>query len=125
MTTNSNFHDAPVWQINRLLMDAQRARAEAMAGVVVALGRGIANLFAPIVRLGKRTASSFEHQREANRIHSELSRMTDRDLADIGLSRGDICAVAEGKYRRQAAPLAALRPVAEAAPVEAELPRAA
>ena len=123
MTTETNFHEAQTWQINRLLVEAQRARAEAIADIVFAIGRGVARLFAPLVALGRQTAASLEHRREVDRLYRELSHMTDRDLADIGLSRGDICAVAEGTYRREAVPVTALRPVVR--PEPAQLPRAA
>ena len=37
---------------------------------------------------------------EQARIRRELSRYTDRELGDLGLSRSDIEAVASGDYRR-------------------------
>lgn len=37
---------------------------------------------------------------QAHRVAAELSRFTDRQLADLGLTRGDIPAVARGELRR-------------------------
>jgi uncharacterized protein YjiS (DUF1127 family) len=36
----------------------------------------------------------------AHRVATELSRFSDRQLADLGLTRGDIPAVARGELRR-------------------------
>ncbi|MSO70258.1 MAG: DUF1127 domain-containing protein [Alphaproteobacteria bacterium] len=41
--------------------------------------------------------------REQGRVLNELQSMDDRQLADIGLSRGDIQSVASGKFDRNAA----------------------
>jgi uncharacterized protein YjiS (DUF1127 family) len=38
--------------------------------------------------------------RQQNRVARELSLLSDRELADFGLSRGDIPAVARGEFRR-------------------------
>ncbi len=40
------------------------------------------------------------HREEAFRITQELARCTDRELADLGLCRSEIPAVANGTYRR-------------------------
>lgn len=37
---------------------------------------------------------------QAHRVAAELSRLSDRQLADLGLTRGDIPAVARGALRR-------------------------
>lgn len=37
---------------------------------------------------------------QAHRVAAELSRLSDRQLADLGLTRGDIPAVARGDLRR-------------------------
>ncbi len=41
--------------------------------------------------------------REQGRLLNELQSMDDRQLADIGLSRGEIQSVASGKFERKAA----------------------
>ncbi len=40
---------------------------------------------------------------ERDRVMNELQSMDDRQLADIGLSRGDIESVASGKFDRRLA----------------------
>jgi uncharacterized protein YjiS (DUF1127 family) len=40
---------------------------------------------------------------ERDRVLTELQSMDDRQLADIGLSRGDIESVASGKFERRRA----------------------
>lgn len=40
------------------------------------------------------------HREEAFQITQELARYTDRELADLGLCRSEIPAVANGTYRR-------------------------
>lgn len=124
MTSKSTFNAVSAGQISNLQAEAQHMRAEAMANAAVAIGRGIARLFAPLFRVGKWTADSLARQNEVERIYRELSRMTDRDLADIGVSRADIPAIAEGTYRR-AAPVVPLRPAAKAEIGEADLRKAA
>lgn len=39
-----------------------------------------------------------EERRSAKRSIKELSNLTDRELSDIGISRGDIYSVAHGHY---------------------------
>ena len=41
-----------------------------------------------------------EQRRKIDRITTELNCYTDRELADLGLSRGDIHSVARGTFRR-------------------------
>jgi uncharacterized protein YjiS (DUF1127 family) len=41
-----------------------------------------------------------ERRRQINRITFELNSYTDRELADLGLGRGDIDQVARGTFRR-------------------------
>ena len=40
------------------------------------------------------------HAHRSHRVAAELSRFTDRQLADLGLTRGDIPAAARGELRR-------------------------
>lgn len=42
----------------------------------------------------KRLAQKLEHDRQVRATIKELSRLTDKELKDIGLARGDIWAVA-------------------------------
>ncbi|GAC1338874.1 MAG: hypothetical protein NVSMB18_06090 [Acetobacteraceae bacterium] len=50
--------------------------------------------------LGATIRRAFARWREVNRIHDELGGLSERELADVGLRRGDIPAVARGTYRR-------------------------
>jgi uncharacterized protein YjiS (DUF1127 family) len=43
-------------------------------------------------------------QRKRARIARELATYTDRELFDLGISRGDIPAIVRGTYRRQLPP---------------------
>lgn len=55
-------------------------------------------------RLTQGIAARFSHWlerwRAAERARRELGNMSDCELTDIGLTRGDIGAVADGRYRR-------------------------
>ena len=125
MTNKNNDYTAPYGELSALQIEAQRLRAEAMADMMFGISGSVRSLFRAFVSIGKRTAESLERRRTVGRIFGELSRMTDRDLADIGLCRGDILAVSEGTYRRDTAPVVDLRPAAKVETEEVELPRAA
>jgi uncharacterized protein YjiS (DUF1127 family) len=43
-----------------------------------------------------------QHWKRHERAFQELSRLSDRELADIGITRGDIHRIAKGQSRRQA-----------------------
>src|SRR5215469_2088655 len=43
-----------------------------------------------------------QHRKRYERAVQELSRLSDRELADIGITRGDIHRIAKGQSRRQA-----------------------
>jgi uncharacterized protein YjiS (DUF1127 family) len=43
-----------------------------------------------------------QHWKRYERAVQELSRLSDRELADIGITRGDIHRIAKGQSRRQA-----------------------
>ena len=50
----------------------------------------------------KRLNAKIQKRRQINRTMNELSRLSDRELNDMGLARGDIYAVAHGdpSYKR-------------------------
>jgi uncharacterized protein YjiS (DUF1127 family) len=50
---------------------------------------GVANWF-------KKLAAKYKHHRQAQITIKELSRLSDRELNDMGLARGDIYTVAHG-----------------------------
>ncbi len=51
-------------------------------------------------RLLSRLLRALHVARQQDRVARELSLLSDRELADFGLSRGDIPAVARGELRR-------------------------
>ena len=55
---------------------------------------------APIFSLFWRMISFLERNQEQARIRDELSHMSTRELADLGLMHSDIADVANGTYRR-------------------------
>jgi uncharacterized protein YjiS (DUF1127 family) len=55
---------------------------------------------APIFSFFWRIISALERNQEQARIHDELSHMSSRELADLGLMHSDINDVAAGTYRR-------------------------
>ncbi|MBY0432443.1 MAG: DUF1127 domain-containing protein [Rhodospirillales bacterium] len=60
---------------------------------------------------------------QARRLAEELYGLSDRDLADIGLTRGDVPAVAEGSYRDPEGGRTRIAPIS--ARLDAGLPKAA
>lgn len=59
------------------------------------------------LHLGLRLREAFDRftawravRRERSRILGELNRFEDRDLRDLGLSRYDFMAIAEGRFKR-------------------------
>lgn len=55
---------------------------------------------APIYSFFWRIISALERNQEQARIRDELSHMSSRELADLGLMQSDINDVATGNYRR-------------------------
>lgn len=69
-------------------------RAEAMRSQAIA--QGIANLTDAIGSAFRAVTGKISKYMAYRRVYETLSDMTDRELDDIGLSRGDIDAVARG-----------------------------
>lgn len=44
----------------------------------------------------KKISAAYKHNREVQKTISQLSRLSDRELNDMGISRGDIYAIAHG-----------------------------
>ena len=65
-------------------------------GIAVEAGQWVSGLGARIRRFG--TALAARHRAAAE--IQQLYHFTDMELRDIGLSRGDIPAIAKGMYRR-------------------------
>lgn len=70
-----------------IMLQAQLLRAEYFGRLVAALVRKVADVMAPLARL-----------RERQRMADELNHMSDRELADIGITRSEIDAVLAGEY---------------------------
>jgi uncharacterized protein YjiS (DUF1127 family) len=51
----------------------------------------------------KRLAATYKHHRQAQITIKELSRLGDRELNDMGISRGDIYSIAHGTSDHQRA----------------------
>ena len=56
----------------------------------------------PVARAVSAALSGFAARRAARRAAGELSSMTDRELADIGISRSDIAGAVSGRLLRRA-----------------------
>lgn len=70
-------------EVHALQRDAADLRFATYRSAFVALGRGLAVLAAPLTR---RLAAALASRRVAD----ELGAMSDRDLADIGITRSDL-----------------------------------
>lgn len=90
--------------LDRLLAEARRMRAETMARYIqlaaAKMVHGVAALLAPFRRWQERMA-----------LDAELSGMTDYELRDIGLTRGDIDQVVAGTYRDERGQRTRKRPI--------------
>jgi uncharacterized protein YjiS (DUF1127 family) len=82
--------------MRKVEMEAARLRAEAIADTIVAAGRLVA-------RAWRAVSARIAAAREAARVSRELGALSDRELADIGIMRADIPAIAAGIYQRKPA----------------------
>lgn len=88
--------------MDAILEEAHRVRAQATSDALLAIGRGIAWLGRQIWAGLREVASSLDKAQAAHRTYEELSRLSDRELADIGLTRSNIPAVVAGVFHREA-----------------------
>lgn len=92
-TGNTNWLDDSR-ELDRLIAEARRMRAETVAHYFkLAFAKakdGVVALLAP-----------FRQWQERSALDAELRGMTDLELRDIGLCRGDIGAVVDGSYRHE------------------------
>lgn len=56
--------------------------------------------FSGITSFFSRIEDSFREKRDMRKTYAELSRLNDKELADIGISRSDIMSIASGNYQR-------------------------
>ncbi len=54
----------------------------------------VSNIFSGLV-------SYYQHRKQVNKTISELSSLSNRELNDMGISRGDIYAIANEKFHRE------------------------
>jgi uncharacterized protein YjiS (DUF1127 family) len=102
-TTSANWLDDSR-ELDRLIAEARRMRAEAMAHYLrlafSTVKEGVVALLAP-----------FRQWQERSALDAELRGMTDMELRDIGLSRSDIASVVNGSYRDERGQTARRRPI--------------
>lgn len=79
---------------------ARQLKAQAFGELLALLGRGIATGVRRLASIAASFLAVVEEAAAARRAYEELSRLSDHELADIGLSRGDIAAVALRHPRR-------------------------
>jgi uncharacterized protein YjiS (DUF1127 family) len=87
----SNTHSREIREIQALHLAAIRARDEALAAMLRRAFRGLRTGIAAIVE----TLATWPQRR---RVYEDLRSLTDRELADIGLTRGDIARVFEPDF---------------------------
>lgn len=88
-------------EINKIMDDARQLQAQAFRDSFVAIARGTASIGRRIWSRLRLIATSLSEAVAARKTYEQLSRLTERELADIGLTRGEIAEVAAGLYRRQ------------------------
>jgi len=54
--------------------------------------------FSLITDFIKRVSDNISHAREVRKTYNELNSLTNRELNDIGISRGEIRSIAEGIF---------------------------
>jgi uncharacterized protein YjiS (DUF1127 family) len=95
-------------EVETIRMQAVQARDAMIAGYIRALFRGIGKVLAVI-------GTTLVSWPERRATYESLRMLTDRELADIGLTRGDISRVFEPGFKvparpAKATPLASRRP---------------
>ena len=82
-------------EVERIRVRARRDRAEVIGGGLI---KAVRSLF----RGAGIVAQAFAEAKRQQTLYGELSRMTDRELRDIGVNRADIPAVVAGTLTREA-----------------------
>jgi uncharacterized protein YjiS (DUF1127 family) len=105
----SNTHSREIREIQAIHLAAIRARDEALAAFLRRAFRAVGTAAAAIVE----TLATWPQRR---RVYDDLRSLTDRELADIGLSRGEIARVFDPEFaaktpRQLAAHAPSRRPV--------------
>ena len=63
---------------------------------ILTVSNYLTNPLKEVLQLLKELRESLAYARHVNETIKELSRLTDKELSDIGISRGDIYSVANG-----------------------------
>jgi uncharacterized protein YjiS (DUF1127 family) len=84
--------DRQALEIERIRLAAMRARDEAIAAALRRLFRGLGHGIAAV-------ATAILSWPERRRTYESLRGLTDRELSDIGLTRGEIARVFEPEFR--------------------------
>ena len=94
MAQNLTVPEIPALQGSRGLFYGWFVVAAAFAATFVGFGwRRTKSMLSPIFRF-------IQHWKRYERVVQELSRLSDRELADIGITRGDIHRIARGQSRQ-------------------------
>jgi uncharacterized protein YjiS (DUF1127 family) len=88
-------------EIDALQHEARRLQTQTTKEGFLAIARGFAWLSRQIWSGLRGVARSFSEAQAAKRTYEQLSRLSDRELADMGLTREDIPAVVVGTFRRE------------------------
>jgi uncharacterized protein YjiS (DUF1127 family) len=105
-------------EIDALVHEARRLQTQTTKEALLAIARGFAWLARQIWSGLREVARSFSEAQAARRTYEQLSRLSDRELADMGLTREGIPAVVVGTFRREPdVVLSANREAAENAPL--------
>jgi uncharacterized protein YjiS (DUF1127 family) len=86
-------------EIDALQHETRRLQTQTTKEGLLAIVRGFAWLARQIWSGLRGVARSFSEAQAARRTYEQLSRLSDHDLADMGLTREDIPAVAVGTFR--------------------------
>ncbi len=88
-------------RVDALRFAAEEANGAAFAGVLSRVGRAVTSALRSVIELPRRRA-----------VQNELRMLTDRELADIGLSRGDVAHIYDRDFSAQGQPAATAAGVA-------------
>lgn len=97
--TENPIHTPSREDIQAVIREANQMRADTMKMLLAAAGRGIWRGFAAVVAAIGALAQSFADAHRARLLYERLSSLSDRELNDIGLTRGDIPAVVAGTFQ--------------------------
>lgn len=98
--TQQTYQQPSRQEVLALINQANQLRAEALRTMYAGLGRRISSVARAAVAAVVGFGQAFAEARRAQHLYEQLSQMSAHELADIGLTRGDIPAVVAGVFRR-------------------------